>query len=136
MCVGGVCGRSVAGVVFSRSRTSLCYPLPLCFALHRVSHALASRAVGFPPTLPVSASWSASSFPGTLVCDRTCRMLTSPGRARCTHRHVWRSLAITSLFRFRFGSHIPVVMLIVYRESDQITSFPFPGARAAARWSA
>ena len=69
---------------------------------------------GRPPSvLPLSASQSANSLPGTLVCDRTCLSSTSASLCLCNLRHNPRVLATISRFRGHRGRHRPVVMFIV-----------------------
>ncbi len=75
-----------------------------------------------------TARWSAISFPGTFVCERTCAKSTSPGRHRCTRRHSALSLVMTGAFAlpFRRGIHFPVAMFSAYSESECTVSRPLP----------
>ena len=54
---------------------------------HLSTYSVSSLARRSPLTRPCSASQSASSLPGTLMCDRTCLSATSPFRSRCSRRH-------------------------------------------------
>ena len=56
---------------------------------------------GPPSFLPTSASQSANSLPGTLVCDRTCLNSTSASLCLCTLRHNPRVLATISRLKNR-----------------------------------
>lgn len=111
-------------------------PLVAC-ASHFCSQRSASRTVVPLGSRPLSASQSATSFPGMLVWDRTCVSTVSLGRSEFSARHsrraVWMiSSLVVSLFLYAFGIHLPVVMLIAYRESEHISSCPAPYPRALA----
>ena len=105
------------------------YPTPLlspnppgarCLPVHCVSHPFASGVL-IPPVFAHSASRSASSFPGMRTCDRTC-VNTIPGLSLCSARYCARSRAIIVALRSpSCPIHRPVVMLMVYRESDRMS---------------
>ena len=111
-------------------------PLGLCRRIHAVSQCVASARVTVrpSPSAPASASQSASSFPGTFVCARTCRSSTSRGRRCCSRRHMRRMSAIMFALRrpFARGIHLPVVIFRAYSESVWMASRPAPRGRASA----
>ena len=116
--------------------TPLLSPNPPGARVHCVSHPLAS-AVLIPPVFAPSARRSASSFPGMRTCDRTC-VSTIPGLSLCNARYCARSRSIIAALRspcpLWLGIHRPVVMLMVYRESERMSCAlcKFSRARASA----
>ena len=87
--------------------------LPCCRVIHARIHRVASVTPFLSETRPLSASQSASSLPGTFMCDRTCCSCTSRGLARCRRLHTPRRRATISLLRVHFGLHLPMVMVMV-----------------------
>ena len=96
------------------------------------SHVSACSVVIRSPLAAPSARWSASSFPGTLVWERTCTSRTSPGRRRRIFLHNSRNASTIATFRFTLGIHFPVVMFMAYSESVWISSRPSPAGRRLA----
>ena len=118
-----------------------CLVVAACRRIHEVIQPSASSVMSAcaKAERPWSASQSASSFPGTRICERTCRSSTSPGRRRCTRRHNARSFAMRGAFRRPClrGIHRPVVMCMAYSELrvyDPCVPAGRPRAAARSTW--
>ena len=97
--------------------------------------AAAARFTSLAFAIATPAVASASSLPGTPMCDRTCRMRTvSRPRLACTCRHVSR--ICRTMRRCFLPRHTPSVTLRAYSESVKISSGGASHRLAAARRSA